>query len=161
MHNIVAGGTGPSKQLGKHNAAYNALQLLKDLDLFNEEENPIQKFGGDTNTTVPVNETSSNIHMGYISKVFWYNLMFVGVNVLFSDELRDICMEHKLADPFFEEISGTGPAHAREFTYQCTVSSIKTEATAGTKKVAKQMAAQKLLERYALEVIYSTVANSF
>lgn len=41
---IVAEGTGTSKQIGKHNAAHNALKILKEMGMYNPDENPVQEF---------------------------------------------------------------------------------------------------------------------
>lgn len=62
--------------------------------------------------------------------------------------LRDICVENKLPDPLFEMVSDVGPPHCREFTYRCKLGSMVTQATEGTKKQAKQVGAQKMLDKY-------------
>ena len=41
---IVAQGTGPSKQIGKHNAAHNALMKLKEMGIYDPSENPAQSY---------------------------------------------------------------------------------------------------------------------
>lgn len=73
---------------------------------------------------------------------------------LFSGPLKDICLEYKIPDPIFTLISDVGPPHSREFTYECTVASIKTVATGNTKKMAKQLAAKQMLERYEVKQVY-------
>lgn len=61
--------------------------------------------------------------------------------------LSNLCFENKLPGPEYKEILDIGPPHCREFTYDCLLGSIKTRATAGTKRQAKQIAAQEMLER--------------
>ncbi|KAJ8964253.1 hypothetical protein NQ317_003556 [Molorchus minor] len=61
--------------------------------------------------------------------------------------LKDICLENKIPDPIFTPVSDVGPPHSREFTFECSIASIKTVATGSTKKMAKQMAAKMMLER--------------
>lgn len=41
---IQATGSGPSKQIGKHQAALNALRLLQETGLYNPSENPVAAF---------------------------------------------------------------------------------------------------------------------
>lgn len=59
-------------------------------------------------------------------------------------------MENKIPSPEFKEISSIGPPHAKEFTLECRISSIVTEAKANTKKLAKQLAAREMLEKHVL-----------
>lgn len=61
--------------------------------------------------------------------------------------LYELCEENKIPQPIFKEISDVGPPHCREFTYDCMVASVRTRATASTKKQAKQIAAQEMLEK--------------
>ncbi|CAH0556721.1 unnamed protein product [Brassicogethes aeneus] len=128
VHHIVAYGTGTSKQIGKQEAAFNALRDLKELGFYNEAENPTQQFSGGIVSPAPE------------SPLVKFNNSYIAA-------LSDLCFENKIANPVYKEISGTGPAHSREFTYECQISSIKTEAISTTKKAAKQLAAQKMLER--------------
>lgn len=62
--------------------------------------------------------------------------------------LKDLCFEHKIPEPQFVLINEDGPPHSREFTYECCVASLKTVSTSSTKKLAKQLAAQEMLEKY-------------
>lgn len=63
-------------------------------------------------------------------------------------KLREICSENKLPEPDFILVSDIGPPHSRQFTYQCKLGSFLTQATEGSKKQAKQVAAEKMFERY-------------
>ncbi|KAJ8964254.1 hypothetical protein NQ317_003557 [Molorchus minor] len=51
---IEAKGRGTSKQIGKQNAAHNALMLLKDKGIYNPDENPVQELKTPShNTNLP------------------------------------------------------------------------------------------------------------
>lgn len=62
-------------------------------------------------------------------------------------KLKDICIENKIEDPIFTELSDVGPPHAREFTYECKIGSLRTVATGNTKKMAKQLTAKDMLAK--------------
>ncbi|KAL1514180.1 hypothetical protein ABEB36_003478 [Hypothenemus hampei] len=125
---IQARGTGSSKQIGKHQAALNALRILQEMGLYNPSENPVAAFKSEMtindndNGTVPI---SLNCIM----------------------ELTALCMENKLPAQEFIEISSVGPPHNKEFTYECKVASVTTQAKSSTKKMAKQLAAKEMLNR--------------
>lgn len=72
--------------------------------------------------------------------------------MLFLVELQTICMENKVPPPEFFEISSVGPPHNKEFTFECKIASITTEAKASTKKMAKQIAAKEMLERLVVKM---------
>ncbi|KAF7278090.1 hypothetical protein GWI33_008854 [Rhynchophorus ferrugineus] len=121
---ITATGSGPSKQIGKHEAAHNALKLLEEIGLYNPAENPVAEFRPSLKDGSPLKSALNSIV-----------------------ELQNICLENKIPPPEFIEISSIGPAHAKEFTLQCRISSIVTESTANTKKLAKQLAARDMLDK--------------
>ncbi|XP_018571941.1 RISC-loading complex subunit tarbp2-like [Anoplophora glabripennis] len=125
---IVAEGTGTSKQIGKHNAAHNALVILKEKGIYDSDEIPGKEF----KASIPNNSTPES--------PFKASPNCVG-------PLKDLCMEYKIPDPIFMLLSDVGPPHSREFTFECSVASIKTVATGNTKKMAKQLAAKEMLER--------------
>lgn len=120
-------GTGSSKQIAKHDAAKNMLNQLQKIGVYHPAENPVQGFvpGCATLNDKPI-KTSVNC---------------IGT-------LCELCEENKIPQPQFEEISDVGPPHCRQFTYDCVVASVRTRATAGTKKQAKQLAAKEMLEKY-------------
>lgn len=62
--------------------------------------------------------------------------------------LKELCFEHKIPEPIFTMINEHGPPHSKEFTYECSVASLKTVFTSSTKKLAKQYAAQEMLQKY-------------
>lgn len=62
--------------------------------------------------------------------------------------LKDLCFEYKIPDPVFTMINEVGPPHSKEFTFECCVASLKTVATSSTKKLAKQYAADEMLQKY-------------
>ncbi|KAJ3648323.1 hypothetical protein Zmor_020134 [Zophobas morio] len=125
--NVCAMGFGRSKQVAKHNAASKALEQLANKGLYDPNSNPAQEFNAQSHR----NESDSPLKPP---------VNFIGT-------LKDLCGEYKLPYPVFNEISDVGPPHCREFTYECKVSSITTQATANTKKQAKQLAARDMLDR--------------
>lgn len=122
----VAYGSGSSKQIAKHDAARNMLNQLQACGLYRPSENPVQGF-------VPGFATLDN-------KPIKTSVNCIGT-------LCDLCEENKIPQPRFEEVSDVGPPHCRQFTYDCIVSSVRTRAMASTKKQAKQLAAEQMLER--------------
>ncbi|XP_023028942.2 R2D2 protein [Leptinotarsa decemlineata] len=124
---IEAFGTGSSKQIAKHDAAQNALAKLKDLNIYNPSEIPVQEFKVATSYAPP-------------GSPFKRSPNCIG-------PLKDMCAENKIPDPIFTLRSDVGPPHCREFTYECKVASITTVATANTKKMAKQIAAQEMMTK--------------
>lgn len=61
-------------------------------------------------------------------------------------ELRDICVQRDHPLPAFELVQQVGPPEAPEFTMRCTVASIVRFAVSSTKKGARQLVAQKLID---------------
>lgn len=125
--NYYAYGNGSSKQIAKHDAAKKMLNALQEVGLYRPAENPVQGFvpGCATLNDKPI-KTSVNC---------------IGT-------LCELCEENKIPQPEFVEISDVGPPHCRQFTYDCIVASVRTRATASTKKQAKQLAANEMLEKY-------------
>ncbi|XP_044265426.1 RISC-loading complex subunit TARBP2-like [Tribolium madens] len=125
--NVRGMGFGRSKQVAKHNAASKALEILAEQGLYDPSSNPAQEFNAQSHR----NESDSPLKPP----------------VNFIGNLKDMCCELKLPYPEFKEISDVGPPHCREFTYECSIASITTQATANTKKQAKQLAARDMLEK--------------
>lgn len=71
--------------------------------------------------------------------------------------LKELCFDHKIPDPVFTMINEDGPPHSKEFTYECCVASLKTVYTSSTKKLAKQYAAQEMLEKYVYNVLVESL----
>ncbi|KAG5890378.1 hypothetical protein JTB14_029744 [Gonioctena quinquepunctata] len=124
---IVAEGTGTSKQIAKHDAAQSALTQLEEIGIYNPSEIPVQEFNIPTSFATPASPFKASPNC-------------IG-------PLKDLCVDQKIQDPVFTLVSDLGPPHCREFTYECTVASLKTIATANTKKMAKQLAAQEMMEK--------------
>lgn len=135
---ICAPGFGRSKQVAKHDAATKALEILAERGLYDPQSNPAQEF----NAQAHRNESD--------------NPMTPSVN--FIGSLKDICCENKLPPPNFIEISDVGPPHCREFTFECCLASIRTQATANTKKQAKQLAAKDMLAK--IEDVFPSILEN-
>lgn len=128
---VEAIGTGTSKQISKHDAAYKALKLLQEIGIYDPTELPMEEFKA----------SAMQKQAGYASG----SPHKLTINCI--GPLKDLCLENKIEDPIFTELSDVGPPHCREFTYECCIGSIKTIATANTKKMAKQLTAKEMLER--------------
>jgi len=122
---IQATGSGSSKQIAKHQAAHNALMELKEIGIYDPSDNPVSEF------IVPLKDESSPYKSALNCIV----------------ELQNFCLENKIPSPLFHEVSSIGPPHAKEFTYECKIGSITTDAKANTKKMAKQLAAKIMFQR--------------
>ncbi|XP_030756678.1 interferon-inducible double-stranded RNA-dependent protein kinase activator A homolog [Sitophilus oryzae] len=90
---ITASGTGPSKKVGKHHAAHNALKVLEEVGIYKPSENPVDEF------KVPFKESADHFK--------------AALNCIL--ELLKICMKEKIPVPEFNEVSRVGPPHAKEF----------------------------------------------
>ncbi|XP_050519183.1 RISC-loading complex subunit tarbp2-like [Diabrotica virgifera virgifera] len=128
---VEATGTGCSKQISKHDAAYNALKLLEEDGIYDPKEIPMREF------KASIIQKQCELDAGAA----------IPSSVNFVAPLKDICAEKKIQDPVFKELSDVGPPHCREFTYECGIGSVKTVATSTTKKMAKQLAAREMLEK--------------
>ncbi|XP_026747489.1 RISC-loading complex subunit tarbp2-like isoform X2 [Trichoplusia ni] len=58
--------------------------------------------------------------------------------------LRELCEEYRLTGVTYELVGDTGPPHLRHFTVRARIGQHERFATATTKKMARQMAAEKL-----------------
>lgn len=66
-----------------------------------------------------------------------------------SDWISDLiqfCMERAYPKPTYNVIKQLGPSHAPEFTIRCQVGSVCQDADEKNKKMARQMAAHKMLK---------------
>ncbi|XP_018328507.1 interferon-inducible double-stranded RNA-dependent protein kinase activator A homolog [Agrilus planipennis] len=137
IRGFIAKGSGTSKQRAKHLTAVNILKILKENELYEESADTVVIVPKETE----IQPTSSSI----------------------ITMLREICIENKLPDPTFIELSDVGPPHRREFTYECRLCSLTTRGLAGTKKQAKQVAAQEMLNKLksALPTIVEQCGSTF
>ncbi|XP_066152290.1 interferon-inducible double-stranded RNA-dependent protein kinase activator A homolog [Euwallacea fornicatus] len=130
---VQAEGSGHSKQIGKHQAAHNALLKLEEIGMYNPSENPVAAFkvplSGQTDST---SSSSSALFQPALNCIV---------------ELQNVCNDNKLPAPEFVEIASVGPPHNKEFTFECKISAITTQAKASTKKLAKQLAAKEMIDR--------------
>lgn len=60
--------------------------------------------------------------------------------------LRDLCVQRDCPLPTFEMVQQAGPPESPQYTFQCSVAQIVRMATAITKKMAKQLAAQEMID---------------
>lgn len=120
-------GSGSSKQIARHDAARKLLKLLEIEGIYRPEENPVQDCIPGLSSTVQGAQVKTPLNC-------------IGT-------LTEMCDENKIPMPQFVEISDVGPPHCRQFTYECIIGSIKTTATASTKKQAKHMAANKMIDK--------------
>lgn len=67
-------------------------------------------------------------------------------------ELLDYCTLKDFHKPSFDCIDSYGPSHAPSFTFECKLDSIRREATADNKKLAKQLSAKAVLEEIKMMV---------
>lgn len=72
--------------------------------------------------------------------------------------LRDLCVQGDNPLPQFELIQQAGSSDSPQYTYQCSIGQIVRMATAMNKKMAKQLAAQQLID---IMQIVSTVCYIF
>lgn len=121
VEGVMGTGTGKSKKEAKHLAAYNALEGLKAVGICYPDTSSTDP---DKMTELPSPKRNA-------------------VNCMST--LADLCAEYKLPEPDYIPLSEVGPPHCREFSYECHVGEIRTRATSGTKKQARQIAAQDML----------------
>ncbi|XP_017888517.1 uncharacterized protein LOC108629988 isoform X2 [Ceratina calcarata] len=61
--------------------------------------------------------------------------------------LQTLCTDNNLNSPEYQLISDVGPSHAKIFTIQCRVTTFVETGIAKTKKLAKQEAAKKMVDK--------------
>lgn len=133
VEGVSAIGMGKSKKEAKQNTAHLALELLNRKGIYHPD------FGEVSDPELREKEIPSPKKPP--------------VNCIGS--LYDVCLEYKIPEPEYLEISDVGPPHCREFTYDCRICSLRTRATAHTKKQAKQQAAQAMLDKSVFLILKS------
>ncbi|XP_045468833.1 uncharacterized protein LOC123676721 isoform X2 [Harmonia axyridis] len=138
-------GKGRSKKVAKQNTAYNALETLNNLKMFDLDFPPKDY---DPNLHKCENDNDKKLSVNFV--VF----------------LQECCAHNKLPEPFIRQVSDVGPLHCRKFTYECKISSLTTQSTEITKKRAKQMAAKQMIEKIMtiipnLDICLSDWQNAF
>lgn len=117
-------GSGKSKKEAKHDAASTFLSRMKYFNALTEN-----------GTTQP----QDNIELtSPYSGALKENV--VGM-------LNDLCILNNLPMPEYVPLKEEGPPHARMFTFQCRLSSIVETAVSRTKKQAKHMVSQQMINR--------------
>lgn len=114
--NQVSIGSGRSKKDAKHEAANEMLRLLQTQSFYKPQEVP-------------------TVSQNYLS--------IDGNSV---GELLDICVHRNITLPEFKLMNASGPSHAPIFTYECAINTIKRTASHSTKKGAKQLVAQIMVD---------------
>uniref|UniRef100_A0A8C5WL58 Protein activator of interferon induced protein kinase EIF2AK2 n=1 Tax=Leptobrachium leishanense TaxID=445787 RepID=A0A8C5WL58_9ANUR len=114
---ISCSGEGPSKKIAKHKAAESALNILK----------------GDANKLLPVPEVAKNPPKQMKGNP-------VGT-------LQELAIQKGWRMPEYVTTQESGPPHKREFTIICRLETVSESASGTSKKVAKRIAAEKLLAK--------------
>ncbi|CAG9823420.1 unnamed protein product [Phaedon cochleariae] len=127
---IKARGKGTSKQISKQEAARNALIILKERGIYTPTEMLVQESSkGLQAVTLSISDSIAETAPNSIGP------------------LKELCTENRINQPSFSLISDVGPPHQKVFTFECNIDSIKTVASGRTKKIAKQLAAQEMMEK--------------
>ncbi|KAL6484653.1 hypothetical protein MHYP_G00066980 [Metynnis hypsauchen] len=117
---VTCSGQGPSKKAAKHEAAEAALKLL-ELDADNSPQNPrLENNGYGAETNDQPNP--------------------VGI-------LQELAMQRAWRLPEYVVCMESGPAHKKEFTVTCRLETLSETGTGSSKKNAKRVAAEKMLEK--------------
>ncbi|XP_024085945.1 uncharacterized protein LOC106668550 isoform X1 [Cimex lectularius] len=119
----IAFGNGKSKKEAKHDAARNFLLILKSED----------------------SELQHLVEESVVDEVRHPYAEIIKDNAVGS--LQEFCSDKLLRMPVYALTRDEGLPHDKIFCISCSVSSFKTEGLAKTKKQAKQLAAQAMLEK--------------
>ena len=143
-------GEGVDKQKARHAAASKAIEdLRRELVIASEKEKEKDEVDGTVESSTATGEVplGSNIeHAPKSPSVDPYSSEDKQ-----QDEKSEISMVYEIATKRklpvnFEEVNNSGPAHMKKFTIRCVVGEITAEGEGPKKKLAKQNAAQKILE---------------
>ncbi|XP_076657703.1 protein Loquacious-like [Halictus rubicundus] len=146
----TAKGSGTTKKEAKQNAAKAMIELLASLNFsnFSALKLPTEQkaLGHNLQSSINLSDSSSS-SLPTCSEDIFTN--YVG-------SLMEYCVKNRMPDPCFDVVSITGESHNLTFTMSCTIGSVSKQASATTKKAAKQNAAKEILQH--LEV--NTNCNS-
>lgn len=123
---VSAIGVGRTKQMAKQQAASQALELLATQGLYDLISNPVQEFKPQTSTTLDSSTLKPDD---------------------FVDDLKNLCTGFKIPYPVYTAISDVDHPQCQEFTYQCKICSITSQATTSAKKQAKQLSAKNMIDK--------------
>ncbi|PIO28015.1 hypothetical protein AB205_0017580, partial [Aquarana catesbeiana] len=133
---ILCSGDGPSKKIAKHKAAESALNILRgDATLKQPLDFHICMF---VNYSLPMTEPITR----HVSK---QTANQTQENPIGSLQELAVQKGWRLPEYFISEEAG--PAHKREFTLSCRVETFVETGSGTSKKVAKRIAAEKLLAK--------------
>ncbi|XP_068101533.1 interferon-inducible double-stranded RNA-dependent protein kinase activator A isoform X1 [Hyperolius riggenbachi] len=119
---ISCSGEGPSKKMAKHKAAEAALNILR----------------GDANLNLPVPEPVTRDASKQPANQAQGNPI---------GSLQELAVQKGWRMPEYFVSQEDGPAHKREFTLSCRVETFVETGSGTSKKVAKRIAAEKLLDK--------------
>jgi len=128
---LEASGIARNKMLAKHKAANNLLEKIQEAGESGLELNTVrneivlQCCERIKSSTTSKKDSSLEFNMS-------------------SNKLKQYCMSQELT-PVYKVIEVTGPAHERKFVMSCQVKDYTTEGEGNSKKVAKTIAAEKML----------------
>ncbi|KAL6436381.1 hypothetical protein ACFW04_004715 [Cataglyphis niger] len=139
---FIAEGVGCSKKNAKHNAAENMLLLLA-------KENEISVLSPIANT---IHSTPTKICEPSPPRI---QTLSSPNHVNYVGLLQEFYVQQKLMteDILYEVVDESGPPHMRIFTIEVSVGSVREKGSAQCKKIAKQEAAKKLLQRLHPDII--------
>ncbi|KAG8430542.1 hypothetical protein GDO86_000845 [Hymenochirus boettgeri] len=120
---IVCTGEGASKKIAKHKAAESALNILR----------------GDNSKCLPITETP----IRDVSKVPLNQMQSNPVG-----SLQELAVQKGWRLPEYTLAQESGPPHKREYTITCRVETFVETGSGSSKKVAKRVAAEKLMNRF-------------
>lgn len=143
-------GEGCDKQKARHAAATKAIEVLRK-EFAAAEMAKVEKNG--VESTVETNTVDNGeLTVGNGEKTTAIpSVEADAMEERETDEKSEISMVYEIATKrklpvSFEEITNSGPAHMKKFTIRCLVGEIVAEGEGPKKKLAKQNAAQKILD---------------
>lgn len=139
MSGVIAIGIGKSKMNAKHETARNMLLHLEEDGLYTPPSHIKRMLLASAHASVTnyADEEEDKSSSSAMDSVVDY----VGL-------LSANCSNFYMEQPKYELVRTMGPPHAREFTYICTLLRKKVVVIGSKKKIAKQLAAEKMWSLY-------------